>query len=304
MDPTFLLLSVAMPLGLAGLVVAAAFAMTRTCGRTRPRAWAALLGLGLAFPVGALAILGHGPEWPPAQAADWLPFLGAAALALGVVDLLLPRRPWASAVVLALLLGLAAGAYFGPLASASKNYMGAGAVKALWTAAVFAAIALPALAARTGARGTPNAGPVFALGLLTACTIAAALLFETAKYAQFASLLGLGLAPLGVATLLRRPWPTDRGLAPVFSALNALLWLLLHFYAEVPPAAAFVGAAAPAALLVARLPKLSASPKLAGFAQVAAVTLLGLAALGLAVAGKPKPPADADGAAMYPTLSP
>lgn len=303
MDPTFLLLSVAAPLGIAVLFVAAAFLFTRGTGRTTPRAWAAFLGLALAFPAGVRAILGHPVEWPPAQAADWLPFLAAAALLLGAVDLLLPRKPWAWALLLAMLLGLAAGVLAGSLASAVRHGMGAGAVKTLWTAGVVVAIALPALAARAGARGTPNAGPVFALGLLTACTIAAALLFETAKYAQFASLLGLGLAPLGVATLILRPWPTDRGLAPVFSALNATLWLLLHFYAEVPAPAALVGAAAPAALLVARLPGLSTSPKRAGLAQVAAVTLLGLTAVGLAYAGKPAPAVD-DGASMYPTLSP
>lgn len=296
----FILLSVALPALVALATAGLAFFLSRKPG-VSSRGWSAPLAVGLPFVLAGPFILNKSPEWPPSQAADWLPFLGVAALVLGLIDIALPRARWVYAALFALLAGYAAFVYHGPLASAASRLMGEGATKITWIAAIGAVLTLPALAARAGARHTPNAGPPFALGILTAATIAAGLLSETAKLAQFASLLGLGLAPLGVITLIRRPWAIDRGLPLVFAPLLATIWLLLHFYADAHWLAAILGAISPAALLIACLPGLSRSPKTAGIVQVAVAAALAAATLGVLVANKPAPASgDDDASQMYP----
>jgi hypothetical protein len=177
--------------------------------------------------------------------------------------------------------------------------MGEGTARTLWLAAIAATFILSVVGADLGAHRTPHAGPPLALGLLTACAIAAALLAQTAKYAQFASLLGLGIAPIALAALLRRPWPSDRGLTTAFALLNGTLWFLLHFYADAPTPAAFLGALAPALLLVGRIPALAARPVAAATAQALAVLAVGLAAVGLTFAGRPAPEPASGGAELY-----
>lgn len=291
MDPKFLLLSVAMPAAISTAAVAGAFFLSKRKPDHPIRRWAGPVAIALPFIVASPAILGHGPEWPPAQAADWLPFLGLAALLIGLVDVLVRPRYVSTVLTGLFLAGFAAMVLRGPLASAMTNSMGDGATKTAWIFGVVALYVVPGLLARSGAAATPNAGPPFALGLLTAMVIGWALLSETAKYAQFASLVGLGLAPLGIVTLIARPWSIARGAVPAFVALNTTLWLLVSFYAERSDLAVVLGSMAPAALAVSRIPALKDKAKVAGFVQIAAVVALGLAAVGASMAARPPKPA-------------
>ena len=289
MDPMFLVKSVLIPLVLASMVVGVAFLRSRHAGGARLVALAGPLAVGLAFVIGVPMVLGRMPAWKPAHASEWLPFLGIAATIVGVIDALLPRKVWSVVVTGVLLTAFAWAVLAGPLDSAVKRLASEpGGVALPWL--MGAMIVLPALAGRAGAKHTPNAGPVFALGLLTACSIAAIVLSGTAMFGQFGALLGLGLAPLGVATLIRRPWATDRGLIVTFASLHATLWLLTHFYATKDGvwASTALFCLAPAGLLIARVPKLSKNPKVAGWAQICVVLAMGLAAVATVVATTPK----------------
>jgi hypothetical protein len=288
MDPAFLVKTVAIPAALAAAPVTTAFCMPR-----RPFGVAAALGTGLAFAVGGTFILGGWPDWKPANAHQWLPYLGLLALALGLADAALPRKPWSIAVTALLLAGFGFALAQGPLASRLAN---AGDGSATLLAGILALTIIPGVAIRLGSATTPHAGPPFALGLLTATSIAAALLSGSAMYTQFFALIGLGLAPLGVAALLRRPSSLDRGLPVVFACLHTTMWLLTHHFAPKDGvwAATILGCLAPLGLLAARLPWCRATPLRAGLAQVLATAALGASALGVVVATTKPAPADQD----------
>ncbi|QOJ00434.1 MAG: hypothetical protein HRU70_08010 [Phycisphaeraceae bacterium] len=309
MDPMFILWSVGAPALAAFLAVGASFLASRRLPKSEPPRylWLAAAAVGLAFAVGSPGILGRFPTWPPAQAAEWLPLLGLAAVFLGVIDTLVHRMNF-SWIVLTLMLGLLAwGTIAGPLGSASKNAMGEGGVKAAWIAACAVLIILPALAARHGAAATTHAGPPVALGLLAGVSIGAIIaLAHTAKFGQFVSLLGLGIAPFALMALIRGNWPIAPGVAPAFAALHSIMWLLTHFYAPRDGhwASTALACLAPAGLLVARIPALSRKPKAAGIAQAVACVAMGAAAAVVLVATAPEPPADDDdGASLYYGLS-
>jgi hypothetical protein len=293
MDPAFLAKTVAVPAALAAVPVAAAYFLPR-----RPFGVAAALGTGLAFAVGGTFILGGWPEWKPANAHQWLPYLGLLALALGLADAALPRRPWAFVVTALLLAGFGCALAQGPLASRLDQASDRATVL---FAGILALTIIPGLAIRLGAATTPHAGPPFALGLLTATSIAAALLSGSAMYTQFFALIGLGLAPLGVAALLRRPWPLHRGFPVTFAALHSTMWLLTHHFATKDGvwAATILGCLAPLGLLAARLPWCRATPLRAGLAQVVATAALGAAALGVVVATTKPAPAEPDLKDLY-----
>ena len=301
MDPMFLVKSVLIPLVFASVVAGVAILVARRTPGTPLVRLAGAIAVAGAFILGVPLILGRVPEWKPAQAAEWLPYLGLVVLAIGVVDALLPRKVWASVVVGALLAGAAWAALEGPLASAVARIKGEPGGSALpWLMGLM--IVVPALAGRAGAKHTPNAGPVFALGLMTACSIAGVLLSGTAMFAQFVALLGLGLAPLGVATLIRKPWASDRGLIVTFASLHALMWLVTHFYATKDGvwAATALFCVAPAGLLIARVPMLAKRPTIAGVAQVCAVLAMGIAGAATVVATQPAPEAgEADVSDLY-----
>ena len=301
MDPNFLARSVIFPLVLASIAVGVALIRSRRAGGPTLVALAGPFAIALAFVVGVPFILGRMPAWKPTQAAEWLPFLGVAALLIGVVDALPPRKVWASVVTGAMLSAFAWAVLAGPLATiVTRLGSEPGGAALPWL--MGAMIVVPAMAGRAGARWTPNAGPPFALGLLVACSIAAIVLSGTAMFAQIAALLGLGLAPLGVATLLRRPWATDRGLIVTFASLHATLWMLTHFYATKDGvwAATALFCLAPVGLMVARLPGLAKSPKAAGFVQVGVVLAMGIAGLATVVMTTPKPdPVEQDVSDLY-----
>lgn len=301
MDPMFLVKSVLIPFALAAVVVGVAWLRSRRASGTTLVRLAGPLAVAVAFIVGVPMILGRVPEWKPAQAAEWLPYLGLVALAIGVIDAMLPRKVWAGVVVGALLAGFAWASLEGPLASAVARIKGEPGGSALpWLMGLM--IVVPALAGRAGAKHTANAGPVFALGLMTACSIAGVLLSGTAMFAQVVALLGLGLAPIGVATLIRRPWVSDRGLIVTFASLHSLMWLVTHFYATKDGvwAATALFCVAPAGLVIARVPALAKRPKLAGVAQICAVLAMGVAGAATIVATQPAPAAgEADVSDLY-----
>lgn len=292
MDPMFLVKSVLIPLVLASVVAGVAFLRSRRSPGTPLVRLAGPFAVAGAFVIGIPLILGRVPEWKPAQAAEWLPFLGLAAMVMGVIDALVPRKVWASVVVGALLAGFAWAALEGPLASAVGRIKSEPGGRALpWLMGLM--IVLPAIVGRGGAKNTPGPGPVFAIGILTACSIAGVLLSGTAMFAQFVALLGLGLAPLGVATLVRKPWASDRGLIVTFASLHSLMWLVTHFYATKDGVwgATALFCLAPAGLLIARVPALARRPTLAGVAQICAVVAIGAAGLATVVATQPAPEA-------------
>jgi len=289
MDPMFLVKSVLIPLALALIAVGIAMVRSRRAGGPTFVALSGPLALGLAFVVGVPMVLGRMPAWKPVQASEWLPFLGIAAILVGMVDAVLPRKVWSTVVTAVMLAGFAWAVLAGPLASVVTRLAGEpGGVALPWL--MGALIVVPALAGRAGARWTTNAGPVFAIGLLTACSIAAIVLSGTAMFGQFAALLGLGLAPIGVATLVRRPWATDRGLMVTFASLHATMWLMTHFYATKDGvwAATALFCLAPVGLLVVRLPRLANIPKVAGWVQVVVVVAMGAAGLVTVMATTPK----------------
>jgi hypothetical protein len=286
MDPAFLAKTVAIPAALSTAAVAAAFLHARR-RQTLPVspliAPAAVLAIGLSFVVGGAFILGGWPVWKPANAHQWLPYLGLLAVVLGLIDASLPRKAWSIAVTALLLAGFGLALAYGPLDSRLAQTAD-GSTSLLF--GILALVVVPGVAIRVAAKTTPNAGPPFALGLLTACSIAAALLSGSAMYAQFVALIGLGLAPLGVATLLRRPWPLDRGLPVIFASLHSAMWLLTHFFAPNDGvwSATILACLAPLGLFAARLPWACANPRRAGLTQVIATAAFGAAALGTVVA--------------------
>ncbi len=301
MDPMFLVKSVLIPLVLASMVVSVAFLRSRSVGGARLVALSGPLAVGLAFVVGVPMVLGRVPQWKPAQASEWLPFLGIAAMVVGIIDAVLPRKVWSTVVTALMLAAFAWAVLAGPLDSAVTRLAGEpGGVALPWL--MGALIVAPALAARAGARWTTNAGPVFAIGLLTACSIAAIVLSGTAMFGQFAALLGLALAPIGFAILVRRPWATDRGLMVTFVSLHATMWLMTHFYATKDGVwtATALFCLAPVGLLVARLPRLAKNPKVAGWIQIVVVVAMGAAGLATVVATTPKAqPGEQDGSDLY-----
>jgi energy-coupling factor transporter transmembrane protein EcfT len=293
MDPGFLAKTVAIPAALSTAAVAAAFFHARRipAGVASPLiAPAAVLAMGLSFVVGGVFIVGGWPDWRPANAHHWLPYLGLLAVVLGLVDAAFPRKAWSLAMTALLLAGFGFALAKGPLAS-RLDQAGDGSTTLLL--GILALVIAPGLAIRLGEKALPNAGPPFALGLLVACSIAAAVLSGSAMYAQFVALIGLGLAPLGVASLLRRPWPIDRGLPVVFACLHAAMWLLTHFFATKDGVwiATILACLAPLGLLVGTLPWVRATPLRAGLAQVIATVAMGAAALGV-VLSTTKPATD------------
>ncbi len=253
MPIAFLLLSVIVPLLLACVPVAIEFLRARDPIAGPPRAWAAVAALGAAFLAGVVPIIGRWPEFPPVSAEEWLLSIALAAVVLALLDAVLPSRWWSALLVS---IGMVALAYVitqGPLASASRRW-GEGSTRLLWFAGVMAALVVPAVLVRSGTRAAPHGGSIFALGIVTAGTIACYVLAGSAKFAQLESLVGLGLLPLWLAAMVRRPWTLHFGFPVLFGLLHGTLWSYAAFYTEMPLSAAILGVLAPVSVAAARLP--------------------------------------------------
>jgi hypothetical protein len=255
-----------------------------------------VVAVGVAFLAGVVPIIGRWPEFPPVSSEEWLPPLALGAVALGLLDGFLPARWWGALLVSLGVVALALVIVEGPLASASRQW-GEGSTRLLWFGGVMAALVIPAVLVRSGMRRAPNGGSVFALGVAVAGTIACFVLAGSAKLSQLESLLGLGLLPLWLAAMVRRPWTLHAGLPVTFCLLHGTLWCYAAFYSEMPLPAAILGVLAPVSVAAARLPGVPSRIRVTfGLQSGVALALIGAAVVLVAMSQSRAPGSEYDSA--------
>jgi hypothetical protein len=234
-----------LPGALAAALISGLIALT---GRLwKANSWADAVALGFGYAGGYVVTAGW-PAFPPAEATQWLPCFAVAIMLVGVLDTLL--RPDASVRVviwvlccvgiLRLLLG-------------SKFQYGWSFLEgALWIAILAAGMLVLASCLNAAARRDASISLPLILTIVAGGTGVALMLSGSLLLGQFAIVLAAAFgAILAVGLVLPRA-VKGRGIVPVAVTLLSGLWLCGYFFAELPPASAFLlaGASIPALMLV------------------------------------------------------
>jgi hypothetical protein len=241
-------------LGLPVLIGAISVLIGRLVGRKSKvpsaGAWCTVLGLGLAYLAGHLAITPR-PVFPPVESRDWMLWIVLAATALGLIEALarLPRivvwmlRAGVVAFLLWETFGLVRESWGTRLFVLLSLLIGGLILLCWWS--------LDALASRTRGSALPVAFAVYAFGIGVTLFLSRYALFAVVAITFAAAFLGAGLTAIRCSRC-----PLAHGSIAVVIAVTAGLILNGYFFAEMPPTTAILLAIAPLAIWIARVPRL------------------------------------------------
>ncbi|MBL8760235.1 MAG: hypothetical protein JNL50_02950 [Phycisphaerae bacterium] len=289
MNLRMVLLEIALPTLVAGIIVMGAFLAARrrapasatpSGGGALLPSWIPALAFGATYLVGARFVLGKFPDLPPTQSAEWSVLIALAAMVLGLLV-----SKWESFGLLPLVAcGAIAGGVLGlALWRAITGQFEGWIVRGAWIGASVAAVYMPVMCVHAAARHTRSPAIDVAAWLAMTISCGAIVLAHTAKLAQLASLLSMAGGFLWLAGVLTRRSTLATGGAVVGVGMHSGLWLMTYFTAEAHPASALLGALAPAGAALVLLPRVRRSGALARWlVPIGACLILSLA--GLAVA--------------------
>ena len=239
----FLLKQLAPAALVAGAVAAAVSALALVSRKVGVQQAIAGFALALGYFAGHWFVTGW-PGFPPTDTTNWLPYFALAEAVVGLVLLLVRRRP-----VRLLIVGVVATAAMRLLVQPKFRYVWSSTrgwiiVVCLSLAVMLVAFAVGGLMRRSSLRFEPP------LLLLIVCggTSAALLLSGSILLGQFAVVLAAAVA--GAFVVAIRETITGEALALVFSLVLVALLVSGYFFAELPAASAILLAAAPCLALI------------------------------------------------------
>jgi hypothetical protein len=202
--------------------------------------WADALALAIGY-AGGHAMTTGWPPFPAAEATQWLPYFGLAAMCLGTLDALLkPPR-----ILRAVIWILFCAALLRLLLTPKFQYGWSLAEGVIWITGLAAIMLVLGGSLDVAAPRRTSVSSLLILTIVAFGTGAALMLSGSMLLAQLAMVFGTALGAILLVAFLLPQSSQGRGVVPVAVALLMSLWLSGYFYAELPSASALLLAAAP-----------------------------------------------------------
>jgi hypothetical protein len=242
---------------LPGIVAAALISgLIAIVGRLwKANGWMDAFALGIGYAAGHAVFAGW-PAFPPSEATHWLPYLALLSLFLGICDALL-RPPF---VLRASVWIVWCAGFLRLLLNAKFLYGWTLLGGLLWVIGLTLGAFILVSFIDFSVRHDPSISSLLVLAVVAGGTGITLMLSGSMLLGQLGLALAGALVGVLAAAALLPKGDDSRGIVPIAATLLTALWICGCFYADLPPASAFLlGLASLPALLLTALGKKTAS---------------------------------------------